>query len=961
MKKKLITLAALSFSMLLPLVGCNKNDEPSQPTDKQPTTTDGVSTSQSQPVEVSSVSVKNENKELNLQVDDENKKTGQIQVEVLPINAANDLTYTSQDEKIATVSQTGLVTAVYKGETKITVSSTSKPEIKDEIKIVVTDSRSVVDRWSEKLTKEIKYSGTYTVTSRTDTENHDFTIAFSNEKYYQLKDGEEHKYEKHHSDGLFDDWDDGKAVQTNYKYDNTIGYEIIKDTDIYQTPLVFDDNFKNPLSTLTNKDYKVDDNDEDKFTFVNPSDDLMKKIFRDMDISTLNFKDNKGSLIGEGSGTITTGGRNLTTSLSCTFTFGEEAFESLQPKKENKDTAVLKTVFENMSKVEQYTINETYNKKETNIYDDFTETTNETAKVYLANKDDFKARITTSDGSYSWATFSNGENLQFTYDSTKDVSATGAKYDLSVSSYASDITSSLTGDDGYTFRPVYDLNSNLFVLNSDGSFSLVDDIQVESRQHLMPSTKVRMQIIDAERNGDVLNFKIVLDENKQYIKSLSFDYDYKSSSYPYNKIKGSYSASYDYSEIDYFSKFNFDIMQFNEPFDSDNDLIGSWSINKAELTDDDPFKTDGLDIEISSENSTPVVKINNVSINNVIFRNYQLSFVYNGYKFNNIGLTPDGYLHMEIPSDDNQYIAAYVYELENKAIVTARESAIAEIEKFDTDHKTEIDALNDESNVQGQKSDKEIAADLKQSTIDSIRLATSTSAINKFVNDYKYKMDRLFNGQPLEEPLYSEEITFADDYYGKWELEDPSSLQQYDDFYNSGLEIEVIKVDDTHSAIKINNSYATDISADPSSINFTLGDNSYCSIYLDMNGKLTAYFTNSYTLVRKSDAVILDGNLFDDYVGTWNLTDASKSLLDDSNPYKTGLTIVMTNVDEDHCTIMVNDKYATAVDVDPSGASFTVDGEEWYAYIDTMNDNCKMEITIGDDYTTQYALEKATV
>ena len=65
-------------------------------------------------------------------------KTAQIEYTVLPENATiTDVTFTSADESIATVSATGVVTGVAVGETTITIASVSNPEVTATINVAV--------------------------------------------------------------------------------------------------------------------------------------------------------------------------------------------------------------------------------------------------------------------------------------------------------------------------------------------------------------------------------------------------------------------------------------------------------------------------------------------------------------------------------------------------------------------------------------------------------------------------------------------------------------------------------------------------------------------------------------------------------------------------------------------------------------------------------------------------------
>ena len=65
-------------------------------------------------------------------------KTAQIEYTVLPENATiTDVTFTSADESIATVSATGVVTGVAVGETTITIASVSNPEVTATINVTV--------------------------------------------------------------------------------------------------------------------------------------------------------------------------------------------------------------------------------------------------------------------------------------------------------------------------------------------------------------------------------------------------------------------------------------------------------------------------------------------------------------------------------------------------------------------------------------------------------------------------------------------------------------------------------------------------------------------------------------------------------------------------------------------------------------------------------------------------------
>lgn len=59
-------------------------------------------------------------------------------VAILPVNATDKkVTYSVDDDTIATVSATGLITAVKVGSATITVASKSQPAVKDTIAVTV--------------------------------------------------------------------------------------------------------------------------------------------------------------------------------------------------------------------------------------------------------------------------------------------------------------------------------------------------------------------------------------------------------------------------------------------------------------------------------------------------------------------------------------------------------------------------------------------------------------------------------------------------------------------------------------------------------------------------------------------------------------------------------------------------------------------------------------------------------
>lgn len=982
MKKKLLTIVALSLGMFTSLAACQKIEaEPSKPTDSGETgqtgntfetsntnettnssnTDSSPSTSDEKPqtVSVESVTIKNENKILNLALDEEeSKKTGQIEVEVLPSSATQDVVYSSQDESIATVNQAGLVTAVKKGSTKVVVSSKEDSTKKDEISIVVKDDRTVLTKWVNKLKGSIKIEGK--ISEGYDLDNMSeskFTLAYSNEKYYLSYDGKELKYEKNHSNLPAEN---GKTVEKYLTYSNQVANKFItEDIDYIATNIDFDRDFKNPMASLTESDFEIDSRNEDSFS-INSSkrNDVLSKLF--FANSSLKIMDFAFTQIGD---QLTGFGRvNSNTVIQCDFSFGQEAFEDLKPADEKEENKDIKEAQENMEKVESYSVVEKTLDKVYTTDGDVETLEDSTYNVKIANSASFKANITDKANRYDealgWASFDDGGIYQFTYNPKEQLTGSST-YKLELYNTGSDLTDSIKINKA-SFSPVYDVNSAVFVKNSDGSFSILDSVELEAKRHILPSSNSKVLIQNATRTykGKITSFKIDLEkdsENKPRFKEIKIDYEYPASlatNYKYDgTVKGSYTATYNYNSVD-FSKFNFGIAQFNQPLDSSDSLIGNWIINAPDLDADDQFKDNGLVINISVDsNSNPIITLNGTSATAVSYRNNKLTFVFNNVKYE-VFVDAQGCLNV-LSIKTNEYGQPLIsYILDNKDLLDARVQARTEIERYYSAHQSDIDNLDEESDAVGELSDKEKAAKLKEDAIRNIEYnCYSVGDVNDEVDKFKSNLDALLNGGQIDNS-HSEEVTMIDEtYYGKWILEDSSSLADTDP-YKDGLTVEIIKVDDTHSSIKVNDKYGTDLYSDPSSAGCTIDEIDY-TFSLNLDGQLEVSFFDITDYTDHTYLLTLDGSIeetFADAVyGSWSLSDADKQTLqEEGDDYASGLTIIITKIGDLYSTLEVNGVMIKAVEASPSDICFTFDGKEFTIYPFVESDNDPLQVDAGD-------------
>ena len=136
-KKLFILLSALALS--LAACGQSGNKSSSNQASQDSTTSQqsgGESSSSDQGGEVAVTSITLDKETLAL----EEGKSETLKATVLPENASNTkVNWASSDDKVATVSSLGKVTAVKAGTAKITASSVSNPEVKAECTVTVTE------------------------------------------------------------------------------------------------------------------------------------------------------------------------------------------------------------------------------------------------------------------------------------------------------------------------------------------------------------------------------------------------------------------------------------------------------------------------------------------------------------------------------------------------------------------------------------------------------------------------------------------------------------------------------------------------------------------------------------------------------------------------------------------------------------------------------------------------------
>jgi hypothetical protein len=110
-----------------------------------------------QPVKVKSITVKNVAKTIVLK----KKNVQGLQIEVLPNNASNkEITYTSRNNQIVTVSPAGEITAVSAGSTTISITANDKSGVRVNLPVTVTDRTPEIDSANGPDGPYINYSDT---------------------------------------------------------------------------------------------------------------------------------------------------------------------------------------------------------------------------------------------------------------------------------------------------------------------------------------------------------------------------------------------------------------------------------------------------------------------------------------------------------------------------------------------------------------------------------------------------------------------------------------------------------------------------------------------------------------------------------------------------------------------------------------------------------------------------------
>lgn len=167
MKKNLLTIALAALGMLLSVTGCKKgkpsSSEPTPDVGEKPNTseTDGSSNTSKDSTETPSVPQDPEDVDviaINTDSDsytvkkDETKK---ITVQVQPVNATNkNVSFTSINTEIATVSGGGVITGNKAGNTSITITSISTPTVSKTVSVTVTEDSSQPEKTELDIAKE---------------------------------------------------------------------------------------------------------------------------------------------------------------------------------------------------------------------------------------------------------------------------------------------------------------------------------------------------------------------------------------------------------------------------------------------------------------------------------------------------------------------------------------------------------------------------------------------------------------------------------------------------------------------------------------------------------------------------------------------------------------------------------------------------------------------------------------
>lgn len=575
MKKKILTLLALTFASITPLVACQKNEDNSKSTTSSTQTQPASSDQTDSHTSVKSVNIKNEGRVLNLSLDNGETSSGKIECEVLPSTVDQGVTYISNDESIATVNQNGQVFAHWKGTTTITVTSTLDTTKSDTITINVSDTRDSITRWSNLLQGSFQLKGvveetdtlvTPSADSDTDTlvtPSADSDMDADAETYVidriekRYSEGKKYNYDldisnvdfeagETEADGLITeerlsvfnkDEDpqyagyDGSVQDTSLNQDNTIQRSFIT----YD----WDKECANPFAKFTAQDYKYTDESKTSFTIADSHSEVFDDIctnlvfpMQDDPYTSLVFTEGNdktlNAVIKDSVEEVTDddGGKwNCQITATYTITAKDEEAFNVEPREETDLSRKFDSVLDNMKNLESYTISHT------DTYPDSVTPPTDTPENYdvkilqHVNEETIDYTIANYGTKKGVAKFKDNSYYQYSWDKdtddeTKNVITKG---------------DAIANPESYRaqYVPKYDsISGTMFKDNKDGEGSYsVDETNLYGINH-----HVRMFIFyyllledyDSKMYTDYEpeNLKIYLDEtdsSKPVLKALSYD------------------------------------------------------------------------------------------------------------------------------------------------------------------------------------------------------------------------------------------------------------------------------------------------------------------------------------------------------------------------------------------------------------------------------------------------------
>lgn len=737
--KKIFKLAALSL-LTLTLSGCNHNNPSDSQSNSSNSSGDKTTSTPISSVgqhSVESVTITNENK--TLQLDLHKKITGNVSVSVLPIDANQTVSYKSNDETVATVDASGVVTAHAVGETTIVVSSTEDETKKDTLNVVVKDSTPIdINKWLSLMQGNVKLDGKYysiatdvtTGQIQQKDEYREFVI-ISDVRYYN-EDENYNTIDEYYPDS------DGNTV-TKYLNENN---EIVEEYDLDDDnqPYSYADNWYNPMEELQLKDYKICDDDPKAFTLADETayDDFGYDItLYNETFTSIKFREENDKLYLR---------LDLQNDASSDGTIKHEYYFEYEisaptendlkcpiaPFEQTEDSQRLQTAFEQMATKKNYTIARTSQKIATfdigsntrvELNNEPIESWNVKYSEQLTYNEKTKdgIKLYEIDGNDAWYKYSLDENNMFVKGNPALIEGADSFDDCS-----------------YNYIPDYSLvSAAVFDCNYDSvketyTYTIKDDLGEPYigwiYGDLLEDYSCKYSATLARPTYGGYEMEIVLDNSNNMTMSFELhDVDNKTADYKNIITK----ETYEYKD--------FDATTITLPEEVMNDLLdGDWESDKDDLEDDDPYKTSGIILEVSKENKT--IKFNSEAATNVVVKDGKVTFTADGKNFTYE--YKDSYPTLYFDDASN---TRHTYQLMEKghALAVCKSKAKSSIEEYETTNKNAIEALSDEIETGQTKSKKTQATEIKETALQSIDNATTKEDVTTALNTYTTSMNTL--------------------------------------------------------------------------------------------------------------------------------------------------------------------------------------------------------------------------